>query len=333
MSGVASGWAWVEHLEDGGTTPWSDFLASAPSAPVRTAPLPGAAQLELARRINLVTPGRPHPAVTRILAAGAPGRGPQDLPLVGATPPSAFGPPPVDPAAVPLTELVRVASGVLAEDLASRPVPDARDPQPPVPEVRGPLGPNIAGRRHRILRLPIASLDALLYDEWVARAARGRVRSWPAWTKHLASADRLPETVDLVARAADWDRAWWRRVELVGTPPAATIDAHAVAVVRRVNTLLGLLVDDRCRARLAAEVIVPWLGRQHGPRLAVPAAQADWVRARAERMAGQLADAGYRVREDFSVLAELDDTAACATSTDEVLAVTVGLLRDGWEQR
>src|SRR5690606_27931412 len=189
------------------------------------------------------------------------------------------------------------------------------------PGLSTPQGPYPPKRwwPRRTLRLPVAPLDALLYDEWVARAQRGRVRPWPSWMKLLAESDRLPDTLDLPRIARRWDQAWWHRVELVPAREVARVDANAVAVVRRVNTLLGLLADEEGRQLLTATVVGPWLGGQDGPRLAVPEQHRWWVRARATRMAEQLADAGYRVREDLTVLPALDESSPTAASMEAVL--------------
>ena len=115
-TGRARAWAWIAHLRAGGTTPWRSW--SSTDAARRGPYLPGAQQLELLRRLNLA--GRPSPTlVERVLAASAPGRGRPDLELVGVDEDRRFGPPAVDPAELPDDELLRVATGLLALDLAS----------------------------------------------------------------------------------------------------------------------------------------------------------------------------------------------------------------------
>ncbi|MDX6325519.1 MAG: hypothetical protein QOK15_1873, partial [Nocardioidaceae bacterium] len=79
--------SWVQHLRAGGTTPWADWATRiAPQAgttpPPGTAagvPLPGAAQLELLRRLNQQGP-LPH-LVDHVLQRPGPGRGWVHLPL------------------------------------------------------------------------------------------------------------------------------------------------------------------------------------------------------------------------------------------------------------
>ncbi len=110
-TGRARAWAWVAHLRSGGTTPWRSWTSADAADQGRF--LPGAQQLELLRRLNLA--GQPSAAlVDGVLAASAPGRGRPDLELVGVDEERRFGPPAVDPAALPDDELLRVATGLLA---------------------------------------------------------------------------------------------------------------------------------------------------------------------------------------------------------------------------
>jgi hypothetical protein len=113
-TGHARAWAWVAHLRAGGTTPWRSWTSADASAGGRF--LPGAQQLELLRRLNLA--GRPSSTlVERVLTASAPGRGRPDLELLGVDDARRFGPPAVDPADLSDDELLRVATGLLAEDV------------------------------------------------------------------------------------------------------------------------------------------------------------------------------------------------------------------------
>ena len=76
--GRARAWAWIDHLRHGGTTPWRDWTSA--DGTERSRFLPGAQQLELLRRLNLV--GQPKQRlVERVVAASAPGRGRPDLEL------------------------------------------------------------------------------------------------------------------------------------------------------------------------------------------------------------------------------------------------------------
>lgn len=179
---VDRAWSWVEHLRNGGTTPWARWRdggavgARGPDAPA----LPGAQQLELLRRINELDPSgtRAPRLADRMLAASAFGRGRGDLPLVGAAS-SRFGPPAVDPAALPAGELLRVATLLLADDLAARPASDAAagpgaggaaEPAPTSAPSTARVG---ASGRRRVARRGWR----LVGDPWVADQVRAAMRA------------------------------------------------------------------------------------------------------------------------------------------------------------
>ena len=65
-------WSWTEHLRAGGSTPWTAWVASGSGADAHVPPAwdaPGAAQLELARRLAEAAPARGvAPAAYRRLA-------------------------------------------------------------------------------------------------------------------------------------------------------------------------------------------------------------------------------------------------------------------------
>ena len=171
------GWAWVGHLLDGGCTPWAEF-EGASAAPLLAA-FPGAAQLELARRVNAV--GARPAVVRRILTTGAPFRGRQEFLVRGVAEVRDYGPVPVDPADVPRQELVRVGVGALAEELTSRVPPPLRARPSPVRRLGGP-GPTGQGAR-------VAALDPSAgADRPRARAAAVRA-TCPAVVDH-----RIPAT-------------------------------------------------------------------------------------------------------------------------------------------
>ncbi len=188
--------------------------------------LPGAQQLELLRRLNAA--GRPGPAlVERVLTASAPGRGRADLQLVGAAEESPFGPRPVDPADLPAAELVRVATGLVAEDLVSagraarderagvaRPRPWRRayrlvgDPWLADP-IRAELrrrGRPPGGRRPTILVLG-TDLGSMLADAWTARSFAEGGAGWRDWLGGFVAHDRTPPRADLVTHARTWAAA------------------------------------------------------------------------------------------------------------------------------
>ena len=118
MTDTATTWGWTAHLKDGGTTPWTEW--SAPAEPQGRI-VPGAQQLELLRRVNVVA--RPAPALAAaVLAVDPPRRSRPALPLAGGPAVPDHGPRPVDPAELDDNDLTRLAAVLLARDLATRPV-------------------------------------------------------------------------------------------------------------------------------------------------------------------------------------------------------------------
>ena len=176
--GRARAWAWIAQLRAGGTTPWRSWTATDASDQGRY--LPGAQQLELLRRLNLA--GRPRRRWwSGCSPRSAPGRGRPDLELVGVDEARRFGPPAVDPAELSDDELLRVATGLLAEDLAA-----AR-----------PCRQRPADRRGR--RRPCRRTRyELAGDPWLASAAR---RSWsPTAGRPAAAAARCTCSAPTSAR-------------------------------------------------------------------------------------------------------------------------------------
>lgn len=212
-------WGWVAHLRDGGTTAWTAWSGSAEPGPRS---LPGAQQLELLRRVNQCErpPGR---LVQRVLEASAPGRGRPDLELAGVEDPPRFGPRPVDPGSLQETELLRVATALIAEDLVAAGVPDpdpgrrprrrrrryrlAGDPWLVAPvraaltaEGRPPGGP--AATVH-VLGTDLASM---VRHSWMTGTFAEGGRAWPDFLAALRRRDRVPRRVDLPAIADRWRR-------------------------------------------------------------------------------------------------------------------------------
>ena len=249
--GPARAAAWVAHLRQGGTTPWAAWTGTVagPASPL----LPGAQQLELLRRVNQRGPVPPA-LVERVLSASAAGRGRPDLELVGARPASEFGPPPVDPAALPAEELLRVVALLLAEDLAAEADVDDR------PDDLGRLVGDAARRMRRSGRgpwlRPWRTKYRLVGDPWRADALRrdltergrppgGRgalvlvvaddlatmladlwtdrcfstgvaVPAWGPWLDSLAGARRIARGADPALVAATWaERIGRERVRVV----------------------------------------------------------------------------------------------------------------------
>ena len=244
----AAAWSWADHLRDGGTTPWLAWLRTTPAGgtdvPGR-GPVPGAAQLELVRRLaGRRTGPQGDPSFTaladRALRRSGPGRGPAHLPLLWPDDdrPRRVGAPPTDPASVPAEELVRAGIGLLAELLAARPVPAAEEaPAPrrrlwskgfhlagaPVTTalVRSSLaagGHAEGGRRPEVVLLA-EPLDVLLAQIWSTRVQHGAPVRWITFAGRWARRDQLPPSADLAATASYWaERVGPGRVHVVAGP-------------------------------------------------------------------------------------------------------------------
>lgn len=360
-AGERRAWGWVAALRAGATTPWRDYAGTADRGGRY---LPGAQQLELLRRLNAT--GRPGPAlVERVLTASAPGRGRPDLQLVGAAEESAFGPRPVDPAALPPAELVRVATGLIAEDLVAAGPPPPLPPGRPRPwrrayrlvgdpwladPIRAELrrrGRPPGGRLPTILVLG-TDLGSMLADAWTARSFAEGGSGWREWLGGFVAHDRMPPRADLVTHARTWaQRVGRQRVEIVigperlpglvgvrrALPAPPAYSADAVDLARRVSAPLGLLVLPDPRAQLLRETLGPRLADAPGGQLAVPPAHVEWVQGRATRMRDALLRAGYAVHGDPDAL--VPDAPAEGSTPDDagVLALAVRLLLDPGDRR
>lgn len=251
--GPARAAAWVAHLRAGGTTPWAGWTGTVDGPAPRV--LPGAQQLELLRRMNLAG-SVPPPLVERVLTASAAGRGRPDLELVGARPPSDFGPRPVDPGELPAEELLRVAAQLLAVDLAAQ-GPD--DPPDGLGRVLGDAARQVKHRGRGPWLRPWRTKYRLVGDPWRAQAlradlvARGRppggrgavvlvvaddlatmladlwtdrcfstgvaVPPWESWVASLAGRRRIAPGADPARAAALWTgRVGRDRVRVVVDP-------------------------------------------------------------------------------------------------------------------
>ncbi len=322
-AGERRAWGWVGHLREGGTTRWRDWtVESEPAGRV----LPGVQQLGLLRRLNLA--GRPDAVlVDRVLGASAPGRGRPDLELAGVAARSRFGPPPVRPSDLPDSELTRVASGLLAEDLVA-----AGAPEPPRPlfvrpwrtryrlvgdpwladPARAALvarGRPPGGRGFVVLVLG-ADVGTLVTDAWISRAFDEGGQPWPEWLALRVAAPGLPARVDLVRTARAWaQRVGTTRVHLVLDPAAVPalvgtrrplpsppeVSADGAEVARWVAVALGLLVDPERRRELLRSTLLPRLVREPGPPLVVPEELQPWLQRRARRLHDAVLAAGYPV--------------------------------------
>ncbi len=355
-TGEPRAWGWVDHLRAGGTTPWSAWTGTAePSGRA----VPGAQQLELLRRLNEV--GTPSAVlVERVLATSAPGRGQPDLELVGAAHDSRFGPPPVDPAAVPVRELLRVATALIAEDLVAAGVPDP--PRPGTvrpwrtryrlvgdPELADPVrtalvarGRPPGGRMPKVLVLG-ASVDRMLADAWTRRAFDFGAPGWRTWLEQVTRHDRLPGRIDVLAQARSWSaRAGRSRVHVVldpaelpallgvrRVPDAPAPAAEVPDLARRVATVLGLHVPAGQRAALLRHRLRPLLAGSAGEPLVLPEEHHDWARAQAQRVADGLRRAGYAVHGDPHSLLPADRSGSRAPDGAETLRLAMRLVLAG----
>ena len=322
--------SWVDHLRAGGTTPWRSWRADHPVGPAPTPPVvPGAQQLELLRRLNLEAPV-PAPLATRVLEASAPGRGRPDLQLEGAAVRLAFGPPPVDPGELTEDELIRVAAGLLAEDVVAAGLPEphriagtrwfrtryrltgdpllaaaARDDL-----IRRGRPP---GDRGAIVVVLGTDVGQQLADVWTARALADGAPAGTDWLDRLARRGPLPPRADLLHRADVWSRRVGRdRVHVALEPAAAArlvgvrrplavpapLSADATELSRRVGQVLGLLAVPPVRHELLELTLRPRLAGVGGDPLVLPERHRRWARARAVRVREGLRRAGYPVHGD-----------------------------------
>lgn len=346
--------AWVAHLRAGGTTPWAVFAATSEQSAGARVATPGAQQLETLRRLNQV--GRPSPALAeRVLHADLAGRGHGDLGLVGEPQPR-FGTPPVDPAQLPSAELLRVLTGLLAEDVVAAgvpPRPAARRPR--FRRVRYRLGgdPWLAvpmraelarhgyppGGGRAVTYLVGRDLSSMLVDAWTRRALVDGAATWELWLKKLRRADRLPPRADLARQARWWsarvgpqnvrivtDPALVPRILGVGValPEPPLLAADALDLARRVSPLVGLFAGPGHREELMLQGLVPRLAHVSGEPLAVPERFRRWVARRARMAHEELTSGDYAVLGDPDLI--LPGTAGASPSEPAVLALALRTL-------
>lgn len=362
MSGVERAWGWVAALRAGATTPWSAW-AETVTDPGHDRPwLPGAQQLELLRHVNDATGGRTSTDLAeRILAASAPGRGRPDLLLVGAEPERPFGPRPVDPATLRPAELVRVAAGLIAEDLVAAGVPGP-DPRrwtsirrpwassyalagdawlvPAALDDLARRGRPPAPRPQRAVVLA-ADLETLLVHAWTARSFDEGGAPWADWLAGYLRVDRLPPRADVVKQAGHWAAVVGKKqVTITLTPdeaarairvrrlaPAPTLSGAAVDLARLVGGSLALLAGHEDAARLLRDRLAPRLDRIPGAPLALPEEARVWAQERADRMITDLARGGYAFAGDPQRLVPSVGTRPGGEPVDsEVLALAIDLL-------
>ena len=353
--GVRRAWGWVGHLRQGGTTPWRDWSVEGPS---RGRLLPGAQQLELLRRVNLA--GTPSGTlVERIVTASAPGRGRPDLELDGAVEQLRFGPAPVDPAGLPGHELVRVATGLLAEDLVASGTPERRRPPRPRPwrtryclvgdpVLTEPVRTGLTARGRPpgeggVVLVLATDLGRMLTDVWTTRCFEQGVPDWQDWLPTHVRHGTVPPRVDLVSVARTWaGRVGPARVHLVldptlvprlvgvrrSLPAPLEVSADGAELARRVGSVLGLLVAPPRRRALLQETLRPRVIALGGSPLVVPPEHDGWLHAQAVRMRDALLRAGYAVHGDPDALLTAGWVGAPAPADDGVLGLALRLLLD-----
>jgi hypothetical protein len=328
-AGVARAWGWVAHLRTGGTTPWARWEEPAPPAEQSGRYLPGAQQLELLRRLNAMGP-LPSGLAGRVLTASAPGRGLPDLALEGVLPPSGFGSPPVDPAALAPEELVRVATALLAEDVVA-----AGDPDEPHrvrllrrryrmlgdPELARPIrealiadGRPPGGPSPTVVVLG-TGFDRMLAHEWTARSFGAGVRPWREYLAGERRRATPSPRLDLAALAQHWSgRVGPGRVHVVvddtrlaarlagrrrPVPDLTELSADAVELARRTAPVVGTLVTPERRSQLMWHRFRPALAAYAGAPLLVPTRHHAWLARCTADLRRRLSAGGYAVHGDL----------------------------------
>jgi len=270
------GWGWWAHLRAGGTTPWSAWSEAGDPGPGR---LPGAANLEVLRRLNEL--GRPRPElVERILASGLSGRGRGDLPLLGER--GVLSAEAVDPGALDAAELLRVPTLLLADRLRaeslSQPEPVRRRwlaaPYVLAGDPWATLTPRAAlfaagrpeGGRRVTAYVVVRPLEQMLTHTWQRRAFGVGVAGWRPWVAGYARRDALPPAADAVAAAARWTAELGREhVHLVTDPSLlpALLRAKGLpgSILVSDSAALAGAAPGRYRTPLGGEVVVEADGR------------------------------------------------------------------------
>lgn len=255
-------WSWTQHLRGGGTTPWAEWVAADRAAGAVPAgwTVPGAAQLELVRRLALAGSHHdrlPSGLADLVLGRSGPGRGLAQQPLSWPGHGSRFGAPPVDPAAMPDEELIRVGVGTLTELLLRGPA-GPREHRPPrrrlftrtpaftltgAPVTTSAVRRALAAAGHveggnppRVV-LVAEPFDVVLAQVWSARVQRGAPVRWPGFVERWSGRHELPPSADYPALARLWaDRVGAAEVHVVVAP------GDADAAVRETARVLGVRV-------------------------------------------------------------------------------------------
>ena len=353
MTGGPRAWGWTAHLRDGGTTPWAEWSATAEPLGVT---LPGAQQLELLRRVNLA--GRPTTALAEaVLASDPPRRTRPALPLAGGPDVPDHGPRPVDPADLGDNDLTRLAAGLLARDLATRPVAEPRhgwrrpwriryhllgDPEHTAPLRRDltARGRPPGGYGGRVVVIG-TDTGRMLVDLWTAHSFRNGALPWRDWLGVCVRRGTLPTPLDLHQLARrEIDRPVPNRVHVVTDPALAPallgvrrgpatpspMAASAVDLARRVGAALRPIAPPERRTRLLTQVLRPRLADEPGLPLVIPSRHRDWVRDEADRLHRQLALGRYPVHGDPALVRPVDRAGVEAPDVSVTLDLAIQLL-------
>ena len=359
----ARAWAWVAHLRAGGSTPWADWTSADAADEGRL--LPGAQQLELLRRLNEI--GRPSAELAeRVLVASAPGRGRQDLELLGAVEPSSFGPRPVDPATLRPDELTRVAVGLVALDVvaAGEAMPEPTRPRRWRTRYRISGDPWLAGRmrdelvdrghppggRGAVVAVLGTDLATMVRHTWLARCFADGGPDWERFCLGIERRGTLPPRVALDSLAQRWAESTGRPgqvrivtdpqrlARVVGVRRLATpgdVAADPAELSRRVAGALGVLVTPPRQAELLRRVLLPRVSGLPGGPARLPEDLLDLLEEQAVRMRRRLSAGDYPVEGDLDalLLRRSEEPAGAAAVADEqqperVLSLAMGLLLD-----
>jgi hypothetical protein len=365
--------AWAGSLRAGSSRTWKEFLDD-PGDVERLhwhdRPLPGAAQLELVRR--LAGSGLPRFAelADLVLTTAGPGRGLVDTPLPWPAD-RGIGAPAVEPDQLPAEEVLRAAAGVLTRLLASEAdLPDPRVSRPWRPWRRGftllgaPTTVDLvrAALRARGLReggprttwfVLGGPLEDVMAQRWSARVRSGAGLKWQRLWRTAATNDRLPPGVALptIAQhvADEFDPARVH-VVLADDPSGALevvadvlgvtggrleprVDVLATDLLRRLNPVLGLAVGEDGRRRIVDRAWTDLAGGEAPAPLGAPAAHLDWAISAGERMADALSAGRYAVHGDpASVVPTRRAGVRRAPDPDDVLAHALLVVGRAWQR-
>lgn len=258
--------AWYAELRRGVPVSWEEWTAAGPDIPPNDGARlqAGAVHLELVRRLAETDPlpDRFGQLADLVVSTPAFGRGRIDVPLPWPEA-SRFGTPAIAPAALPASELLRVAMPVLAtiaERLPEAPPVNAARPRARTRRSFTVTGPPVlagvvrrsllqAGLREggrRPTRIVLARpLGLAMTDVWTHRIGAGGTRTWQQLWRVAANADQLPPSMSTPDRVRA--EAALRHRSL-----------HVVVVGHDAADVLGPLGAELGVPAFAAPPLVPW---------------------------------------------------------------------------